>query len=242
MQVERFQPRKKTNPFLIACGCLFTGLLLSGVAVLIALVFFRDPIASVVASFFGAEVLGDVDTVLEGTVQPVPQLENPQPVDNIVLNAGSYSQTLDNASNDYTVVAGEVNEQPQLQISFDEAGLLAQCQQFTAICSADSSQIRNASFDLKPNALIIRGEFEVLAWQAAGLVMQVQNESQLAVLGLEIGGSIFAPSSPEQMALLADAGAQINGLLQNLTAQAGGASYSLSSIIADESTLTLIMR
>jgi hypothetical protein len=79
-------------------------------------------------------------------------------------------------------------------------------------------------------------------WQEAGLVMQVQNENQLSVLGLEVGGSIFAATSPELNALMSEAGTQVNSLLQNLTAQAGGTSYTLSSIIADESNLTLIMR
>jgi hypothetical protein len=248
MQVERYNPRKKTNPLLMGCGCLFVGLMMMGVVVLIALVFFQEPIKvavlQIAGSTVGLEAVGDVDTVLNSTVQPVPQLENPQPVEDIVLNTGGHSQTLDTSSSDYTVVAGEVNEQPQLQISFDEAGLLAQCQQFTQICSQENSQISNASFDLKPNAVIIRGQFELQPglWQEAGLVMQVQNENQLSVLGLEVGGSIFAATSPELNALMSEAGTQVNSLLQNLTAQAGGTSYTLSSIIADESNLTLIMR
>jgi hypothetical protein len=244
MQVERFQPKKRTNPLLIGCGCLFAGLLLSGMTVLFALVFFQDQIKATLVQVAGFENLGAVDTVLNSTAQPVPQLENPQAVDSIVLNAGDYSQTLNDSNAGYTVITGDVNEAPQVQIAFDEAGLLAQCQQFTPICSADNPQIRNASFDLKPNAVIIRGQFELQPgfWQDAGLVMQVQNENQLAVLGLEVGGSIFAANTPELDALIADAGVQVNGLLQNMTAQAGGASYTLSSIIADEQTLTLIMR
>jgi hypothetical protein len=241
MQVERFNPRKKTNPLLMGCGCLFVGLMLSGVAVLVALLFFQEPIKAAVLQTVGLEEVGDVDTILNNTAQPVPQLENPQPVEDIVLNAGDYSQTLDtSSSNDYTVVVGEVNEQPQLQISFDEAGLLAQCQQYSPICSSGSSQISNASFDFKPNAVIVRGQFQIPA--VSGLVVQVQNENRLAVLGLEVAGSIFAPSSPEQVALIEDAAAQVNGLLQNLTAQTGGASYTLSNIIIDETTMTLIMR
>lgn len=241
MQVERYQPKKKTNPLLMACGCLFFGIVFLGAAVVVGLLLFAPQIQSLVMEQAGFEDLGDVDTVLSNTPQPVPVLENPQEVQNVVLEAGGYSQTLSDNSTGYEVVVGENNQSSELQISFDEAGLLAQCQQLTPICSNENSQVRNARFDLKPNAVIIRGEFQGIP-QEAGLVMLVQNDTELAMLGLEVGGSIFAPTSPDLITLVNEAGTQLNQLLDNLTAQAGGDSYTLSSIIVDENTLTLIMR
>jgi hypothetical protein len=241
MQVERYQPRKKTNPLLIACGCLFGGILFLGAAVVVGLLLFAPQIQSFVMEAAGFEDIGTVDTVLSATAVPVPVLENPQNPENVVLESGSYSQTLDTGGTGYEVVVGENNENTELQISFDEAGLLAQCQQLTPICSNENTQISNAHFDLKPNAVIIRGQFQGIP-QEAGLVFLVQNDNQLSVLGLEVGGSIFAVTDPSLNAMIDDASLQMNSLLQNLTAQAGGDSYSLSSIIADENTLTLIMR
>jgi hypothetical protein len=241
MQVERYQPKKKTNPLLIGCGCLFGGIMIMGALVVVALIFFGAQIQCFAMEAAGFECLGDTNAVLSATPEPVPVLENQQEVSNLVLEAGGYSQTLDTSGAGYEVVVGENNQTPEVQISFDESGLLAQCQQLTPICSNENTQIRNARFDLKPNAVIILGEFQGIP-QEAGLVFLVQNDTQLSVLGLEVGGSIFAVTSPDLNALIDDASLQMNSLLQNLTAEAGGDTYTLSNIIIDENTLTLIMR
>lgn len=244
MNIKRYEPRKKTNPFLIGCGCLIIGVLILGAGILLSLLLFAPQVQSIVLQVAGLENLGDVETVLNSTAIPVPRLENPQTVLNVQLQEGDYSQTLTGSGEGYSVLSGEVAGQMQLQISFDETALLAQCRQFSPICANNTTGIRNASFELKPNAVIIQGEFELQAnfWQEAALVMQIQNANRLSVLGLEVNGQIYAIQSQELNALINETETQLNQLLQSMSAQSGMESYQLESIITDESRLTLVMR
>ncbi|MEL6308779.1 MAG: hypothetical protein AAFN11_10135 [Chloroflexota bacterium] len=244
MKVERYQPRQRFSTWQIACGCLgigSIGIVLTGL--LAAFIFPRLP--ALLAPAVGLEEVADIDDIFVATEVIVPDLANAQSVPSITLNTGSFSQTLTDASTDYSVVVGESEETlaQQVQVSFTEQGLRSQCQQLTPICSLPGDTIRNASFDFRSGGMVINGEFEVQTgvWQSAGLVVQVTDANTLDIVGVQVGGTVFAPMNTDMSALVNEAESRANALLNQLSATSGIDSYTLQAVVIDESTMTLIL-
>ncbi len=177
MKIERYQPgQKKTSPLLLGCGCLGVGGLGIIITALLAMAIF-PMLPGMVLSNFGLEEIGDTEAIFDAPVPTIPALMDVQTVGSVTLNTGSYSQTFDGSGTGVSVVIGDTQSdmQRQMQVSFNEAGILNQCQQISSICSPTGDRIRNATFDLRAGGMVINAEFDVSAgiWQAAGLVVQL---------------------------------------------------------------------
>lgn len=246
MKIERYQPRRQgTSPVLLGCGCLGLGGIGIVITAIVAMTIF-PMLPSLVLSNFGLQEIGDTSEILNAPVPTIPALMDVQTVGSVTLNTGSYSQTLSGAGTGYSIVIGDTESemQRQMQVSFTEAGLLEQCQEISSICSTTGDRMRNASFDLRAGGLVINAEFEVSAgiWQSAGLVVQLDSSNQINIVGVEIAGSVFAPTSTDLGNLVNEAETRGNLFLQQLSANAGIENFNLATVIIDDTTLTLILR
>ncbi|MGB7341892.1 MAG: hypothetical protein WBC91_23545 [Phototrophicaceae bacterium] len=246
MKIERYQARKPRQfPWLMSCGCLGVGGLGIVITAIAALIIFPQ-IADVALSTVGIEAIGNTDEVLSAPIVTVPVLMDTQTVGAVTLSTGSYSQTFNGSGAGYTVVVGDTDDtmQRQMQVTFTEDGLVAQCRILSTICSASGTQMRNATFDLRSGGLIINGEFQLPTgqWQDAGLVVQFTTTNMLDIVGIDIAGRVYAPTAPEFASLINEAESRGNLFIQALSAQAGFDTFNLGAIIADDTTLTFILR
>jgi len=247
MKIERYQPgRRQPSLMLITCGCLgFGGIGIAIVAGLAMLIFPLLP--GMVLSNFGLEEIGDTSDILNQAVPTIPALMDAQTVGSVTLSTGSYSQTFEGGGTGVSIIIGDTEDtmQLQMQVTFTEDGLLQQCRDLTAICTTSGENgIRNASFDLRPGGMVINGEFELQSgiWQNAGLVVQVDGDNRLDIVGVQIGGSVFAPRSTELSNIVNQAETQANLFVEQMSARAGINSFDLGAIVIDDNTMTLIMR
>lgn len=246
MKIERYQTgRKKTSPLLLGCGCLGVGGIGIVITALVAMAIF-PMLPSLVLSNFGLEEIGDTEEILNAPVPTIPALMDVQTVGSVTLNTGSYSQTFDGSGSGVSIIIGDTESemQRQMQVSFSEAGILNQCLEISTICSSTGDRMRNATFDLRAGGMVINAEFEVSAgiWQSAGLVVQLTSANQLDIVGVEIGGTVFAPTTTELANLVNEAESRGNLFMQQLSANAGIENFSLATVILDDTTMTLIFR
>ena len=248
MKIERYQPRRQRgkSSLLLPCGCLGMGGIGIVITAIVAMTFF-PMLPSLILPNFGLEAVGDTSDILNAPVPTLDSLMDTQTVGSVTLDTGSYSQTLSGSGTGYTIVLGDTESdmQRQMQVSFTEAGLVAQCQELTTICSSSSpSGMRNTTFDLRAGGMVINAEFEVQTgvWQSAGLVVQLVNNNQIDVVGVDVGGTVFAPTSTDLGGLVNEAEARGNLFLQQLSARAGIETFNLATIIIDDTTMTMVLR
>jgi hypothetical protein len=258
MQVQRYSPvRRKSNLPLIIAGC--AGLVaLCGVAALAIGLVAMTMLPGIAAQAIGLEPAGDTDTIFNQPVAPTPVIivQATIPVHQVVLNAGQFGQQQINSEhpgieialgNESTAVGDESapSEPTVLRATFDENALVDVCRQYSPLCSAAGEPIRNVTFDLRPGGVIANGDFfipQAGIWQRVGVVMHLTGANTLAVVGVDINGSLYS-APPGDMADMVNQAAQAaNDALRQLSMQTGGTSYALSEVYADDTTLTLIMR
>lgn len=247
MKVER-QPARRKQLSCARFGCGAVAVAILGIMVALALGWLVLPqVQNLFLANFGLESMGETDDLFDAPIQATAILNDPRPVDSVRIDSGSYSQTFDDANSPYyEVVVGSagVDDIQQMQVSFTEDGLYQQCLAIADICAPQGNGLRNARFDLRPNGLIIHGEFQLQenTWQRAGLVVQVVERNRLDIVGIDINGSLFTANNPELANLLNEAETRSNALISQLVAQAGGTRYTLQQIIIDSDTLTFILR
>lgn len=246
MKIERYQAQGQSkSTWRLACGCLGLGGLSIIVTGIIASIVF-PLLPELILPSFGLESVGDTEEILNATPQAIPSFIDEQTVGSVTLSSGSYSQVFSGSGAGYIVIVGQTenNIASQMQVEFTEAGLLGQCQLLTPICSSQSDTIRNARFDFRAGGLVINGEFELQPglWQAAGLVVRASENENFDIIGVEINGSVFAPTSSDLATIVSEVESRTNLFLEQITAQAGANTYRLDDIIIDETTLTLILR
>ena len=245
MKIERYHPGKRqTSPELIACGCLGMGFLVIALTAIIAIILIPT-LPAMFLSNFGIEEIGDTEEILDAPITTLPALMDTQTIGSVTLNTGSYSQTLAGSGSGYSVVMGDTEDtmQMQMQVSFTEDGMLAQCRELTTICSNSGDRIRNAIFDLRPGGIVINAEFELPTgqWQEAGLVVRFGANNRVDIAGVDIGGRVYAPTNTDLAGLVNEAETQANLFVEQVSARAGINEFSLSTIIINDNTLTLIL-
>ncbi|MEM9952653.1 MAG: hypothetical protein AAF846_13690 [Chloroflexota bacterium] len=246
MKIERYQSNQRDGSrWLLGCGCLGVISLGAVSSVIIAFLFIPS-LRETVLDVVGVEALGSTDEILSNPMPTISPLMDIQTVGQVTLSTGSYSQTFSGSGEGYSVVIGDTQDtmQRQMQITFTEAGLLTQCRQLSTICTTSGEQVRNASFDLRPSGMVINGEFQLPTgqWQSAGMVVQIQSNTTIDIVGVEIGNQVFAPTNSDFSALISEAESRGNLFLQALVARAGVDEFSLASVSVNDNSLTVIMR
>jgi hypothetical protein len=130
-----------------------------------------------------------------------------------------------------------------MQIRSDEISLLNLCREFTTICESGNDTVRNASFDLRPGGVVVNADLyvpQLNAWQRVGVVMTFSGR-QVRVSGVDMNGQLYTAPPGEIGSRINDIEAEANRLLTQIQVSAGGSSYTLHEIYADEQTLTLLL-
>lgn len=248
MQIERYRPGQGIQRQPTATGCLIL------IAVLVLVVFFMGFVlfphlpgfALLVAGF---EPVGEVDTVFNEapTAIPMTELQNITAPDQIMVDVGSLGmQQFDGSSTAYTVEIGMATDSgaaETMHVTIDEDGLLQLCNQYSDICGTTNSLVRNARFDLRPGGAVVNAEVftEQVGWQAVGIVIQLDETDRVDVVGVDIGGTLYALPDGQIGDMAAEIEQRANQALREATVQAGGGSFRLSDIIIDDRVLTLIL-
>jgi hypothetical protein len=245
---EPVRRRRRSSLLPLACGCLATFAILFGIVV-VAGIFF---LPNIISSLTGLTPKGNTAQVFEEvTPQPTLVLQNPTEVPQVTVDLGRFGQqTLDTNPDLYNFTVGTGGGgQPSAVASFTEAGLMDLCHQRSTFCGPNSSdpRFRNARIDLRPGGAVIYVDTTLPQLGnvpiSAGVVLRWDAPSRRAVFaGVDIGGSLYT-SPPQSLAdAIASVESQMNDLIQQVAVQAGGGRYSVSEVIVDDTTLTLILR
>jgi hypothetical protein len=243
MQIQRRQ--RRSNMPTLACGCLgIAGLL--AVVLVAAIIILLPLLPGLTLQFVGFQPKGTTEQVLAAI--PTPQsivLQNPVTPPQAVVNLGSYG-TLP-TTQDYTIAVGSNAAGAQVAtVNFTEAGLMQMCYQRTDLCSNTNPQYRNARIDLRPGGGVVYADVYVQQfgiWQPIGVVLRLDASGrQLEVAGVDVNGRLYAlpPNEiSEQISQIVTGG---NEALRQLSLEAGGGRYLLTSIRIDDQTVTLVLQ
>jgi len=248
-QVKRGQGRSNG---LMGCVTIFIaliGILLAGGLFLVP----RLPQIALRAG--GFESLGDTEQVVEqmaaesAVVAAAPAITGNQNVSSaLIVDAGPLGRrSLTTNSPSVAIQIGQsAGGTALMQASVNEDDLLDLCKQYSPYCQANGTPLRNATVDLRPGGLIIRGEFLVPTlniWQRAGVVIRLRDGSnRVEVTGVDLDGQLFAAPPDGFGELVVEMEQTANQVLQQLTVQAEGQSFRLDNIFIDDATATMTLR
>lgn len=232
----------------LACGCLAGFVILFGIVVM-AGVFFLPNILSGIA---GLTPRGDTGQVLgDVTPQPTLVLQNPTDVPQVTVDLGSFGQqTLDTNPQLYNFTVGtSADGQPSAVAAFTEAGLMDLCHQRSTFCSPNSPdpRFRNARIDLRPGGAVVYIDTTLPQFQnipiPVGVVVRWDSPTHRAVVeGVDIGGQVYTAQQQSLAEIIFTVEQQMNDLIQQLAVQVGGGRYTISEVMVDDNTLTLVLR
>src|SRR5690606_36394080 len=145
----------------------------------------------------------------------------------------------------YTVELGmEDSETGTLRATFTEDQMIRLCQRYTSFCNQEGTQIRRTQFDARPGGGIIETEIfveEVGAWQGVRIVVQIAENQRVEIAGIDQNGTLYNIPSGTLLQLASDVEAAMNDVLRQIRAEASGSSFRIRYIIADESSVSIIM-
>jgi hypothetical protein len=235
----------------VACGCLgILGTL--AVVIVLALLFFRPNLTELVARVAGFAPTGSTEAIFaQATPVPTLVLENAVQPTQVTVYLGEYGTETLGANNnlyDFTIGSGAGGEQMALA-SFTEQGLLDLCRQRTTLCSENPAdpRFRNARIDLRPGGAVIYADVTLPELggisQTAGVVLRLDStRRQFEFAGVDIGGMLYSVPPQSFGTMITDVEARGNQLLNQLSIDAAGGQYSLSEVVIDDQTLTLVLR
>lgn len=242
--------RRRSSLWTIGCGCLLS---LGALALILiaAVLILRPNLPGIAAQIAGLNPQGDTAQVF-AAVTPAPTIEllNPtQPAD-ITLNLGDYgTRQLDPNSNLYDFTLGELpaGGQSVAVATFTEAGLMEICRTQTSFCSGIDPRIRNPRLDLRPGGAVVYVDVTLpelgSVSQTAGIVLRLDaTRRQFEFAGVDLNGALYSVPPDSFGINISEMEARGNELLRTLSVQAGGGYYTLSEVITDDSTLTVVLR
>lgn len=245
----RRYPAHRTNYAQWGCGCLLTSgfVAILGFILLYAL---WPSLTGVGIQLAGVNRLGETSSLFQNVaIPPTAVVQNPISPQQVTIDLGQYgggTVRLDQQTSAFVTGSSESGS-PIARASFTEAGLLAICAQQSAICREGSSQYRNVSIDLRPGGAVVYADVNVggLAWQRVGVVFQLDStRTMLRVAGVDVNGGLYDYNTlPPELATSVDEIARLtNDVLRQMAVEASGERYTLSEIIIDDTTLTMILR
>lgn len=245
MKVERYQPRKRSKLPMLACGVLTGFMMIALCGLILLLVLPRLP--DLAMSVAGFQRAGETSSLFVDPVPTLAPLTSSAPLSStLIIQAGSYGQQPIDPTSSLNVQIGTGSDGTQeVRVSLTESDLVALCQQISTICTTAGDPVRGATFDLKSGGMILYGDFYIEAagiFQRAGVVLRINEFNQFTIAGVDLNGSLYT-NPPEAIAgLISEAERTANDILRQFVIQADAAVYSLRSLYADETTLTLLLR
>ncbi len=247
-RIERYD-RRGSQRLQWGCGCALVGGFLA--LLVFTLLYMFSPVLSGLAFQLvgGVPRVGDTGTVFENVVvPPTAVVQNPVSPPQVTINLGQYGrETINVDDQQYDFVTGSSETGTRIaRASFTEAGLLALCAQQSPLCREGNDQYRSVQLDLRPGGAVIYADVNVggLVWQRIGVVLQLDStRTALQVAGIDINGGLYDYSAlPPELVRAVDEIARVtNDILRQLAVEAGGENYTLSEIVIDDSTLTLVL-
>ncbi|MEP7293994.1 MAG: hypothetical protein ABI835_19565 [Chloroflexota bacterium] len=247
-------PRRRRSSLLtLTCGCLAT------FAVLLVIVIVGGVLLlpQIISRVTGLTPQGDTSAVFDQViVQPTPVLQNPTEPQQVTVDLGAFGQQTITNNNpqlyDFTLGTGAGGEQV-VTAGFTEAGLMQLCQHRSTICTPNSTdpRFRNARIDLKPGGAVVYVDASLPqlgnVTLPAGIVLRWDASAhRVTVAGVDLGGVLYAPNAQELPQALGETVAaveqQMNDLIRELAVEAGGGRFTLSDVIADEVSMTIVLR
>jgi hypothetical protein len=264
MQLKRYPPirRRSRLPFIIF-GCVATVLLCGGGSILVGFLL-TNVLPSIAMQAAGFQATGRTDDVFAAATEFAPEFFVQSTLDpnQVILDVGQFGQrtlntetsTIQIEIGSSTAVEGGMADMggsggaapaTEVRLIFDAADLLDLCFQYSVICAAESTPIRNVRFILRNGGIIAQGEFYVEQagiWQTVGVVMRQSGVNQLTLAGVDLNGTLYTTPSGELTALIDNATDTANEVLRQLTVQASGQQYTLSAMYFESNAITVIMR
>jgi hypothetical protein len=248
MRIQR--PNYKRNPLpFITCGCVG---LMGGVVLVVGIVMLLllPSLPGLTLQFSGFTSKGNTETVFQNPPPAVTvAVQNAVVPQEVTVNLGTYGSqpiTVDSNQTQYDVAVGTSNTgAPLAVVTFTESGLMDLCYQRADLCSANSTQYRNARIDLRPGGGIIYADVyipEFNMWQPIGVVLRLDNSHrQFEVAGVDVGGVLY-DLPPNELGNRVNEVARVgNDILNQLTLDASGGRYALTEVQIDDNNLTLVM-
>lgn len=239
---------RRNNGCRCGCGCL--SLLALAVAVTLAGVLFLWPrLPNLAAQAAGFQERGAVAEVFAAvTAIPAPALVNLDPAGPVTFTLPSMgSGTL--AGNEG--VAMQLGSDPlggaaAGQITLTESDLVSLCARYADVCLSDP-RFQNPSVDLRPGGAVITADVTLPELgglsQRVGIVVRVGvTGRELAVQGIDLGGTLYAVPDNQIGTLVRSAEGQINSALAQLAVDTSAGRFRLDHITIDDSTLTVTLR
>ncbi len=190
--------------------------------------------------------MGDADSAFDGvSAAPTVQVQSAYTPPQVIVNAGSFgAQSLDGDSGNYTIRMGQSGGGGEVIVAtFTESGLLELCRLYSNVCDNNSAQFRNIRFNLRPGGVLVYADVPVAGvWQLAGIALRLDGYNQFEVVGVDVGGVLYDSPPGDIAGIIEEIEREGNDLLREFTIQAGGVSYRLFEIYADEDSLTAILR
>ncbi len=248
MHIKRYNPRP-TRYAQWGCGCVLVG----GFTALLAFTLLYaiwPALTGAAVQLAGADRLGETSSLFQNvSIPPTAVVQNATSPQQVTIDLGQYgggTVNLDQVASEIVTGSSETGA-PIARASFTELQLLAICVQQSAICGEGNSQYRNVAVDLRPGGAVVYADVNVggLAWQRVGVVFQLDNtRTALRVAGIDVNGGLYDYSTlPAELAARVDEIDRLtNDVLRQMAIQAGGERYTLSEIIIDDTTLTVILQ
>lgn len=253
IKIERYGRRRSSSYLPWGCGIgIFFGFVMVFAC---GGLYMSGALIPITLRLSGVDSVGNTDELFEN-IQPAPvvAVQNPAPVQQVVVDFGNYgNETVNVESRAYSVVTGNTDTGARVATAtFTEEALLEICAERTAACrSGGDGQFRNIDIDLRSGGAVIYMDVNTgFGWQRIGVVMQLDpgTNTTFSVVGVDIQGTTYDPDSLP-FGLGDVVGSEIsqieregNAVLAQLALNAAGQNYNLSSVSIDDNQMTLTLR
>jgi hypothetical protein len=245
------RPRKSSGLRWLGCGC-GAALAMLALLTLVVVAVVLPNLPNLLAGIAGMTAQGRTADIFVETPQPAVQLQNASAPAQVTLNLGQYGgvQTLANNSPYFDLAVGtDPTGAGTAVITFTEAGLNEACRQQVQMCAGADPNIRNVRIDLRPGGAVIYGDVSIptpygfTLDDTVGVVLQTAaSRRNFQVVGMDWRGTLYDRPPQEFEGTIRELERTANDLVDQLTLDAGAGAMTLSEIVVDDTTLTLVMR
>lgn len=228
---------------LLGCGLLLGAfMVVACISVLVVL----PSMAGIAAETAGFRSAGSIDAAFSAPPAPPLTLQNAtQPGDITISLEGFGSETVAAGRLPVPIAVGTAPDgSPAAAIQISERDFLTACQQRADLCQIDP-RFQNPVVDLKPGGAVVYGDVALPEFggvsQRLGVALRL-NGSQLDVMGVDIGGTLYVDPPPELQTQIAQIEQTATQFLNGAALEIDGQTFTLASVSIDETAMTVVLR